>query len=221
MRPFNSLIVAGLLLGAMQAAQAQQTSDLERIHAASRQFVAAIVARDINTMDAVWAHESYASFIGPLSTSVVVGWAGVRQAWQMRFGQFDRVAISMDKPHIRINGEAAWAVGMEKVELLRKDGKRISFDTFVTNVFENQGGQWLLVSPPPLMQIKPALCNFGKSEGLPVWGRVRSSRKRWASRHNPGRHRWIFSKPVGGQERQRQGAERQQLDAQRQRHPLR
>jgi hypothetical protein len=29
MRPFNSLIVAGLLLGAMQAAQAQQTSDLE------------------------------------------------------------------------------------------------------------------------------------------------------------------------------------------------
>jgi hypothetical protein len=89
MRPFNSLIVAGLLLGAMQAAQAQQTSDLERIHAASRQFVAAIVARDINTMDAVWAHESYASFIGPLSTSVVVGWAGVRQAWQMRFGQFE------------------------------------------------------------------------------------------------------------------------------------
>jgi uncharacterized membrane protein YfcA len=59
MRPFNSLIVAGLLLCAMSAAQAQQSSDLERVQAASRQFVAAIVARDINTMDAVWAHESY------------------------------------------------------------------------------------------------------------------------------------------------------------------
>ncbi len=35
---------------------------------------------------------------------------------------------------------------MEKVELLRKDGKTISFDAFVTNVFENQGGQWLLVA---------------------------------------------------------------------------
>src|SRR5437899_108522 len=105
---FNSLIVIGLLLGTMPVAHAQQTGDIERVHAASRQFFAAIVARDINTMDEVWAHESYASFIGPLSTTVVVGWDGVRQAWQMRFGQFDRVTISMDKPHIRVNGEAAW-----------------------------------------------------------------------------------------------------------------
>ena len=146
MRRFYTLILVGLLLGAMPTGRAQQTSDFERVHAASRQFVAAIVARDINAMDAVWAHESYASFIGPLSTTVVVGWDGVRQAWQMRFGQFDRVTISADKPHIHINGEAAWAVGMEKIELLRKDGKTISFDAFVTNVFENRGGQWLLVA---------------------------------------------------------------------------
>ena len=146
MRRFNSFVVLGLLLAAMPAVQAQQTGDLERIAVASQQFVAAIGARDINAMDKVWAHESYASFIGPLSTTVVVGWDAVRQAWQMRFGQFDRVAISMHKPHIRINGQVAWAVGMERVELLRKDGKTISFDAFVTNVFENKGGQWLLVA---------------------------------------------------------------------------
>jgi len=35
---------------------------------------------------------------------------------------------------------------MERVELLRKDGKTISFDAFVTNVFENQGGRWHLVA---------------------------------------------------------------------------
>jgi hypothetical protein len=35
---------------------------------------------------------------------------------------------------------------MEKVELLRKDGKIVSFDAFVTNVFENKSGQWLLVA---------------------------------------------------------------------------
>ncbi len=155
MRRFNSLAVVGLLLGAMPATRAQQTNDLERVRAVSRQFVAAIVARDINAMDIVWAHESYASFIGPLSTTVVVGWDGVRQAWQMRFGQFDRVTISMDKPHIRIEGEAAWAVGMEKVDLLRKDGKTISFDAFVTNVFENKGGQWLLVAHHATPVFKP------------------------------------------------------------------
>jgi ketosteroid isomerase-like protein len=155
MRRFKDLIVVGLLLGAMSAAQAQQRNDLERVHAASRRFVAAIVARDIDAMDAVWAHDTYASFIGPLSTTVVVGWDSVRRAWQMRFGQFDRVTISTDKPHIRINGEAAWAVGMEKVELLRKDGKTISFDAFVTNVFENKSGQWLLVAHQATPVLKP------------------------------------------------------------------
>ena len=147
MRRFHTLIFVGFLLGAMPTAHAQQGSDFERVHAASRQFVAAIVARDINAMDALWAHESYASFVGPLSTTVVVGWDGVRQAWQMRFGQFDRVTIWTEKPHIRINGEAAWAVGMEKVELLRKDSKTVSFDAFVTNIFEKKAddGFWWLI----------------------------------------------------------------------------
>jgi ketosteroid isomerase-like protein len=146
MRRFSTLVVIGLLLlGAIRATQAQM-ADIEAIQSASQRFVAAIGARDIAAMDNVWAHESYTSFVGPLSTTVVVGWDGVRQAWQMRFGQFDRVTISMDNPHVRINGEVAWAVGMEKVELLRRDGKTISFDAFVTNVFENKGGRWLLVA---------------------------------------------------------------------------
>jgi ketosteroid isomerase-like protein len=146
MRRFNSLIVLGLLLAAMPAVQAQQSGDLERIAAAGQQFVAAIGARDINAMDKVWAHESYATFIGPLSTTIVVGWEGVRKAWEMRFGQFDRVTISLAESHVRTNGKVAWAVGVEKVELLRKDGKTLSFDAFVTNVFEEHDGRWLMVS---------------------------------------------------------------------------
>ena len=139
-------VVIGLFLPAAALAQSQQTTDVELIRGANQQLAAAIGVRDINAMDKVWAHETYASFIGPLSTMVVVGWDRVRKAWQMRFGQFDRVTISQDDPHVRINGHVAWAVGMESVELLRKDGKSISFDAFVTNVFENQGGQWLLVA---------------------------------------------------------------------------
>src|SRR5215471_5788127 len=45
-------------------AQFQQTTDVELIRGANRQLSAAIGARDINAMDKVWAHESYASFIG-------------------------------------------------------------------------------------------------------------------------------------------------------------
>jgi ketosteroid isomerase-like protein len=123
-----------------------QARDVAQVHAASQVFIAAIMARDIEAMDKVWAHEPYASFIGPLSTTVVVGWEGVRKAWQMRFSQFDRVTISVAESHVHTNGKVAWATGMEKVQLLRKDGKTVDLDAFVTNIFEDRGGRWFLVS---------------------------------------------------------------------------
>jgi ketosteroid isomerase-like protein len=142
-----------LILGAMLPAgsaigqdRPQATTEVDRVNATSQTFIAAISARDIQAMDKVWAHESYATFIGPLSTTIVVGWDGVRKAWQMRFGQFDRVTISLAESHVHINGKVAWAVGIEKVQLLRKDGETIAFDAFVTNVFENRDGRWLMVS---------------------------------------------------------------------------
>src|SRR5712664_561491 len=136
---------ASLILGsplAVGSAVGQQntqlTSDVEDVNAASKVFIAAISARDIGAIDKVWAHETYATFIGPLSTTVVVGWDGVRKAWEMRFSQFDRVTISLAASHLHTNGNAAWAVGMEKAQLLRKDGKALNFDTLVTHVFEHQ-----------------------------------------------------------------------------------
>ncbi len=141
------LLAAELPVGsALGQEKAQDTSDVDRVKAASQVFIAAIAARDIRAMDKVWAHESYATFIGPLSTTIVVGWDGVRKAWEMRFGQFDRVTISLAESHVRTNGKVAWAIGLEKVELLRKDGKTLSFDAFVTNVFEEHDGRWLMVS---------------------------------------------------------------------------
>jgi ketosteroid isomerase-like protein len=144
-----SLLILAVALpvgNAVGQEKARQTSDVERVNAASQVFIAAISARDIRAMDKLWAHESYATFIGPLSTTVVVGWEGVRKAWQMRFSQFDRVTISVADSHVRTNGKIAWSVGVEKVQLLRKDGGTLSFDAFVTNVFEKRDSRWLLVS---------------------------------------------------------------------------
>ena len=70
---------------AVSQQNAQPGSDVEGVNAASQVFTAAIAARDISAIDKVWAHEPYATFIGPLSTTVVVGWDGVRKAWEMRF----------------------------------------------------------------------------------------------------------------------------------------
>src|SRR5438445_4673080 len=144
-----SLLIVGVAQPAGTAIgqeKTQQTSDVERVNAASQVFIAAISARDIGAMDKVWAHEPYATFMGPLSTTIVVGWDGVRKAWEIRFSQFDRVTISSAESHVRTNGKAAWAVGIEKVQLLRKNGDTLGFDAFVTNVFENRDGRWLIVS---------------------------------------------------------------------------
>lgn len=144
-----SLLVLGASLptgNALSQEKAQQPSDVNGVNAASQVFIAAISARDISAMDEVWAQEPYVTFIGPLSTTVVAGWEGVRKAWEMRFGQFDRVIISLAESHVHINGKVAWTVGTEKVELLRKDGSNLGFHAFVTNVFENHDGRWLMVS---------------------------------------------------------------------------
>ena len=132
--------------GAVGQQNARQTSDVEGVNAASQVFIAAISARDIGAIDRVWAHEPYATFMGPLSTTIVVGWDGVRKAWEMRFNQFERATISVAESHVRTNGNVAWVAGIEQVQLLRKNGDPLSFDAFVTNVFENRDGRWLLVS---------------------------------------------------------------------------
>jgi hypothetical protein len=68
------LLAAELPVGrALSQERAQHASDVERVNAASQMFIAAIAGRDIRAIDKRWVHQSYATFIGPLSTTVVVG----------------------------------------------------------------------------------------------------------------------------------------------------
>jgi ketosteroid isomerase-like protein len=144
-----SLLVLGATLSAGNAVgqiTSSPMSDVDGVNAATAAFIAAIGKRDIQAMEKLWVHEPYATFVGPLSTTVVVGWNDVRKAWEMRFSQFDRVTIALAESYAHSGGKVAWTVGIEKVELLRKEDKTLSFNAFVTNVLENRGGQWLLVS---------------------------------------------------------------------------
>jgi hypothetical protein len=68
----TALLILGspLAVGSAVGQQsAQQTSDVEGVNVASQVFIAAIEARDIGAIDKVWAHEPYATFMGPLSTT--------------------------------------------------------------------------------------------------------------------------------------------------------
>jgi SnoaL-like domain len=74
--------------------QKSRERDVQGVEAATKDFIAAISARDIEAMDKLWTHASYATFMGPLSATIEVGWDSVRKAWEMRFGQFDRDLIA-------------------------------------------------------------------------------------------------------------------------------
>ena len=141
-----TVMLTTMPIGGAVGQQKSQEGDVQRVEAATKDFIAAISARDIEAMDKLWAHKSYATFMGPLSATSVVGWDGVRKAWEMRFGQFDRVTISLPESHVHLNGNVAWAVGVERGQLLRKNGKTLGFDAFATNVFEKHGDRWLVVS---------------------------------------------------------------------------
>jgi len=169
-----ALLMAAITLPAGDAVgqQRAQASDVERGASPSRAFTPAISARDITAIDMLWPNDSYVTFMGPLSTTIVVGWDGVRNAWQMRFGQFDRMAISLAESHVHTNGEVAWAVGIEKVQLLRKTGET---DAFVTNVFEEHDDRWRIVSH----QATPDL-QGGEIARFRPWGQSASVLWAWA-----------------------------------------
>jgi hypothetical protein len=66
-----AIVMLTIALPAGDAVEQQKTqvADVDRIEGASRDFIAAISARDIQAMDKLWAHESYVTFMGPLSTT--------------------------------------------------------------------------------------------------------------------------------------------------------
>ena len=77
----TTIAIASLFLGiaAQDRAVAQQSSDLEKVKAASQAFYAALNARDPSAMAKVWAHTPYVVHISPVAKEIVVGWEGVNE----------------------------------------------------------------------------------------------------------------------------------------------
>lgn len=149
-RQMVSLAAASLCLGAVlvtaNLAKAAP-SDSTEIGAAIQGFHAALESRDLNKMEAVWAHETYALLVTPRDKTVTVGWDNVRKSWETTFNFWAELKIQViDAPHIRINGNVAWADSSVVAIGKSKAGADIKGATFESYVFERRGRQWLLVS---------------------------------------------------------------------------
>jgi ketosteroid isomerase-like protein len=142
------LTAALFLIGiAGTSAVADPSADIEGVKAASKAFYEAVVVVDDGTaMDKVWAHKPYVTYIGPKSTSIIVGWEAQKAYWPEMNKAFARRSVELVGSHIHVVGDLAWEIGTETGQAHMKDGAVRKVDWFVTNVYERIDGRWLLVS---------------------------------------------------------------------------
>ena len=140
------IVVLGLAL--LPCSALAQQSDVDAVKAANATYLAAIGSLDIKKMEPLWAYESYVTLIGPGDKIIAVGWDAVKKNWED--GPFKNSAelkvTAVDVPHIHVNGNVAWSTGINHAEGKMKNGNSFNGDIFNTQVYEKQGGRWLLVS---------------------------------------------------------------------------
>jgi len=149
-------LAVGLAVGMIgdHVLHAQQTADMEKVKAANQAFYEALSARDIKRMEQIWSHEPHVRAIPPASKEVLSGWEAVRKHWQEAFARRPaQVSVSMKDAQVRGDQNVAWIVGAEQVQGRREGGEAVTSMVLGTNVFEKQGGNWLMVhhhgSRPP------------------------------------------------------------------------
>ena len=128
-------------------ALAQQAADVEGVKAASKAFYAALAALDNGaSMEKVWAHTPYVTYVGPRAKTIIVGWDAQKKYWVDTDPLFSQRNVTLSDQHIHVNGNLAWEMGQEGGTPKMKDGKDATADYIVTNVYEKVDGRWLIVS---------------------------------------------------------------------------
>jgi len=129
------------------ASLAEPAADIEGVKAASKAFYDAVVVVDDGAaMEKVWAHRPYVTYIGPKSTSVIVGWDAQKRYWPEFNKAFDHRTVELVGALVHVVGDLAWEIGTEVGQAQMKDGAVRKVDWFVTNIYERIDGRWLMVS---------------------------------------------------------------------------
>ena len=123
-----------------------QQSDPDMVKAALDAFYAALSARDMGKMDAVWAHDVDATLVNPRDKSISVGWDAIKKNWDVVFGSWSELKVTRTGGPIRVSGNVAWAMGSADVAGKTKDGAPVTFTALNTDIIEKRGDKWLMVS---------------------------------------------------------------------------
>lgn len=131
-------------------------SDADDVKATIDELHAALTALDISKMDAVWLHDASVMDKEPVAKKVTLGWEGTRKNFEGLFAATEELKVTqVDGPHIQVQGDTAWAMGISLAGQKLKTGQVFGLAVFEADVLKKQDGRWLFVShatsvlPPP------------------------------------------------------------------------
>ena len=92
---------------------ASHSADIEDVEAVSQSFYTALSALDDGTrMEAVWANTPYVTYVGPSSTSIIVGWDAQKRYWNSFNNEFaarsSRLSTRIFEWAAISRGKSAW-----------------------------------------------------------------------------------------------------------------
>ena len=144
-----SRVIAATLLGVavLMGGGKSYASDADDVKATIDKFHAALTALDIAKMDAVWAHDDRVMLKEPPDKTVTLGWEGTRKHFEDLGGATAELKVTQGEgPHIQVQGDTAWAMGVAASEGKLKTGQVFGGPVFEADVFKKQDGRWLYVS---------------------------------------------------------------------------
>jgi ketosteroid isomerase-like protein len=140
-----TLAVFGLLVG--NANGYAQEFEVNEVKAVINALHAAISALDMSKMEPLWAQNNYVMSKQPPDKSISIGRDAVNKDWEADFQPLSELNVTQaEGPHIHVNGNVAWQMGIAKAVGKLKTGAAVNALVAETDVFEKPGGKWLLVS---------------------------------------------------------------------------
>ena len=126
-----------------------QAADAEGVRAAVSAYYAALNARDIRAMEALWSRDAEPMMIhptGPQARAPVVGWEAVRRSFEEAWPRFEVFSVTVNEPvQVRVGqgGAVAWPPRLCGRRCAA--ARRWTTPRCATFAFERRDGRWLLV----------------------------------------------------------------------------
>ena len=126
-----------------------QGPDAEGVRAAVSAYYAALNARDIRAMEALWSRDAEPMMIhptGPQARAPIVGWEAVRRGFEEAWPRFEEFRVTVNEPvqeRVGPGGAVAVAVTPERQKV--RGGEALDYTALATFAFERREGRWLLV----------------------------------------------------------------------------